>query len=72
MKCLLVYYAIIIIFKHGLGILGFLSRDSWRWVSLPRAHLSQCWVKERVIGKMEKGFGWNLNQWLSSTAPQEQ
>lgn len=72
MKCLLVCYAIIIILKHESGTLGFLSRDSQRWVSLLRAHLSQCWVKERVIGKVEKGFGSDLDQWLSSAAPQEQ
>lgn len=57
---------------NGLGILGFLNRDSQIWVSLPKAPSPQCWVKEGVVGKMEKGFDWHLDQSLSSTEPQEQ
>lgn len=65
---MLVYYAIIIIKEIGGNILEFLSRDSQKWVSLPRVHSPQGWVKEYVIGKMEKDFDWHLDQWLPSTA----
>lgn len=58
--------------RNGLGVPGFLSWDSQRWFSLPGAHSPECWLKDEVTGKTEKGFGWHLDQWLPSTAPQEQ